>query len=168
MRSQFPKTHIKTAPPAVEAQSNPLDCQKSLWSILFMRLSAKVLSFPSSSEKLTQESKAPTLKSRIVNLASSDRLDVRVTIFIFSRASKFSLSPRAEIKQNSHMLPVSSYFMQFPEPAGHWLHFGGCRQWWACGQSAWQNTLLAPRRLQFLAFQFSCVVKYFDFSNLPE
>lgn len=58
--------------------------------------------------------------------------------------------------------------MQFPEPAGHWLHFGGCRQWWACGQSAWQNTLLAPRRLQFLAFQFSRVVKYFDFSNLPE
>ena len=29
-------------------------------------------------------------------------------------------------------------------PAGHWLHLGGCRQWRACGQSAWQNTLLAP------------------------
>ena len=74
-----------------------------------MRLSAKVLTFPSSSEKPTQESKAPTLKSRIVNLASSDRLDVGVTIFIFSRACKFSLSPRAEIKQNSHMLPVLLY-----------------------------------------------------------
>lgn len=71
----------------------------------------------------------------------------------------------AEIKQNSHMLPV---FTQFPEPAGHWLHLGGCRQWWACGQSAWQDALLAPRRLQFFAFQFSRVVKYFDFSNLPE
>lgn len=44
---------------ALQWKSNPLDCQQSLWSIPFMRLSAKVLTFPSSSENQHKNLRLP-------------------------------------------------------------------------------------------------------------